>query len=160
VTSIAAVEEHPLVMLDRDASETEVRAVAEAFRANGLDAEIETQRVLTAGDPTWIVWVLIGLNTFVNLFGAEAGKDAYAGLKRFLGSIRDAHGANEVTVNVGTCRPLPDPGKGNLLVLRTDLPDEALEALIDLDLTGVRDEAHLLWVEDERRWVDVTADGS
>jgi hypothetical protein len=117
------------VDLDVDAFQFGSRTdeLASAFRRGGIEPlSIEKIWYRAAEVLPWVIVVSLGtpIAAFFQSFGAEAGKDAYATVKAWLREIRgmvDRPGTIEVRA----------PG-GTTVVLRSDLPDEALDALHDL----------------------------
>ncbi|MFD9886011.1 hypothetical protein ACFWZT_31655 [Streptomyces alboflavus] len=85
------------------------------------------------GDLPWLVLVSLPLQAFLGGLGAEAVRDAYASFK---GVVRRAAGRGDG----GAPRPLvlQDDRSGLSVVLEPDLPAEAYEQLLGLDLTTFR----------------------
>ncbi|ARX87202.1 hypothetical protein SMD44_06683 [Streptomyces alboflavus] len=88
------------------------------------------------GDLPWLVLVSLPLQAFLGGLGAEAVRDAYASFK---GVVRRAAGRGAAGDD-GVPRPLvlQDDRSGLSVVLEPDLPAEAHEQLLGLDLTTFR----------------------
>ena len=98
--------------------------------------------ILQIDIPTLTIWGPI--TAFLGAFAAAAGKDAYEGLKAFLKDLRKARGDRVVLVS---------DGKQRLgLVLKDDLPDEALRALFEVDFTELAGRGVTGWDEATQRW--------
>ncbi|WJV45510.1 hypothetical protein [Streptomyces flavofungini] len=123
------------VLLDQDAPE----ALAQDLVAALDDLGVRTARVRRAvahrgvGDLAWLALASLPLQAFLSGLGAEAVRDAYASLKGLVrrGADPGAAGAD------GAPRPLvlQDDRSGLSVVLEPDLPAEAYEQLLGLDLT-------------------------
>ncbi|QEU91087.1 hypothetical protein [Streptomyces kanamyceticus] len=91
-----------------------------------------------AADIPWIVLVSLPLQAFLSGLGAEAVKDAY---EAFKGVVRKAaRPAEPAPGALGAARParplvLRDQATGLDVVLEPDLPAEAYDRLVGLDLT-------------------------
>ncbi len=138
-------------------SDEDVHRVEDVFRAHGFDARAEGGYVLTAGTVPWVIWATAPIQAFLSAFAAEAGKDAWKAIERFLGELREVRGPDDGTFHVGTREvfPLGEEGMGEVLVLQSSLPDEALKALVELDLNSFGPRAFLVWEADEGCWIDV-----
>ncbi|MEI5097914.1 hypothetical protein RB200_03720 [Streptomyces sp. PmtG] len=85
-----------------------------------------------AGDVPWLVLASLPLQAFLSGLGAEAVRDAYGSFKAAVRRSARRDGA--------TTRPLVlrDDRSGLSVVLEPDLPPEAYEQLLGLDLTAFR----------------------
>ncbi|MGA4838948.1 hypothetical protein [Streptomyces sp. G45] len=85
-----------------------------------------------AGDVPWLVLASLPLQAFLSGLGAEAVRDAYRSFKGAVGRVTRRDGAAP--------RPLVlrDDRSGLSVVLEPDLPPEAYEQLLALDLSGFR----------------------
>ncbi|MFD4629253.1 hypothetical protein ACFVYR_05030 [Streptomyces sp. NPDC058284] len=128
------------LLLDQEVPEHLRRELVAAF--DGLGAPpVRVRRALDhrgAADIPWIVLASLPLQAFLSGLGAEAVKDAYAS---FRGVVRrTARPATPADPGAGRCgvRPvvLQDAASGLDVVLEPDLPAEAYERLVALDLTG------------------------
>ncbi|MEW2530098.1 hypothetical protein [Streptomyces sp. NPDC047071] len=88
-----------------------------------------------AGDVPWLVLAALPLQAFLSGLGAEAVRDAYAAFKAAVGRLARRDGAAAAPP-----RPLVlrDDRSGLSVVLEPDLPAEAYERLLGLDLTAFR----------------------
>lgn len=141
--------------MDKQADAAEVAAVADLFKEAGFTgsvrAEIEHR---SAGEIPFVIYVSVPVTAFLSAFAGAAGKDAYDSLKDFLRRIREARRNRSGSVVIRN----PDGTRDStVLVLSADLPDEAFEALSDLDLEANKG-AYLVWDEEgDKRWHDPTA---
>ncbi|KUL54422.1 hypothetical protein [Streptomyces sp. NRRL S-1521] len=90
-------------------------------------------------DIPWAVLVSLPLQAFLGGLGAEAMKDAYASFKGLVRKVaRPASPAPDGLGEAREARPLllQDPVGGLGVVLEADLPAEAYERLVGLDLTA------------------------
>ncbi|AZM56193.1 hypothetical protein DMA15_29340 [Streptomyces sp. WAC 01529] len=121
------------LLLDRDVPEDLGRELVAAFDRLGAPP-VRVRRTLVhrgAADIPWIVLASLPLQAFLSGLGAEAVKDAYAAFK---GVVRRT--ARPASATDGGARPLvlQDPAGGLSIVLEPDLPAEAYESLVALDL--------------------------
>lgn len=143
------------IAMDKQADAAEVAAVSDLFKEAGFTgsvrAEIEHR---SAGEIPFVIYVSVPVTAFLSAFAGAAGKDAYDSLKGFLRRIREARRNRSGSVVV---RNLGGTNDSTVLVLSADLPDEAFEALGDLDLEANKG-AYLVWDNDgDKRWHDPTA---
>ncbi len=119
----------------------------------------------------WLVLIAIAPAAFLKAFFSEAGKDAWHGLKRLLHDLRAARGGDRagsgdivaradtpsrddsdavehVAALLGWVEP---PDAIITLSLSADLPDEALQALFELDLSEYGAD-YLFWDKERRQW--------
>ncbi|MET9544586.1 MULTISPECIES: hypothetical protein [unclassified Streptomyces] len=122
------------LLLDHEVPEDLGRELVAAL--DGLGAPpVRVRRALAhrgAADIPWIVLASLPLQAFLSGLGAEAVKDAYTAFK---GVVRRT--ARPGSPTGGGARPLvlQDPVGGVSVVLEPDLPAEAYELLVGLDLT-------------------------
>jgi hypothetical protein len=149
----AVMIEQP-VHVEDTASRDQVRAVAEAFARAGFEVEVEPDYGRRAlGDLPWVVYVplAVPISAFFTAFASEAGKDAYAVVKSWVHDVWEARagaGNGEGSVH------LADPDASNL-ILSNSLPDEALDALRDLDWDELGG-GYIVWNAVRREWIDHT----
>ncbi|MGV9877809.1 hypothetical protein [Streptomyces sp. NPDC003006] len=122
------------LLLDREVPEDLSQELVAAL--DGLGAPpVRVRRALAhrgVADIPWIVLASLPLQAFLSGLGSEAVKDAYAAFKTVVRrTARPGAGAGEAA------RPLvlQDPSGGLSIVLEPDLPAEAYESLVALDLT-------------------------
>lgn len=133
---------------DREATADELAAVEEAFRRAGLEIRAEaTVGRKSAGPVQWVIYVTLAtpVAAFFQSFGSEAGKDAYGVVKRWVKDVWAARRGNGSMV-------LED-SEHSTLVLSTGIPEDALDALRDLDWSENRG-AYLVWSERRGEWLD------
>lgn len=125
------------LLLDQEAPEALGQDLVAALDGLG----VRTARVRRAvdhrgaGDLPWLVLASLPLQAFLSGLGAEAVRDAYASFK---GVVR--RGAGRTAAGGGAPRPLvlQDARSGLSIVLEPDLPAEAYEQLLGIDLTEFR----------------------
>jgi hypothetical protein len=132
--------ERPTVLLDVEASPEEVAAVERVVRSFGIGGRVEAGLHRKAlGDLPFTVYVFMPVAA--GFLGA-LGTDLYAGLKRFLTGIVEARNGRRGAVVIRD---------GAQLVLSSDLPDEALQALAELDPSELED-GYWVWDRDAHEW--------
>lgn len=122
--------------MDDSASDEEVDAVREAFATAGIHADTSYRYGRKGvGEFPWIVLILAPATAFLSGLGAAAGKDAYDVLKRLLRdiwSIRKRLSGPQGHVS------LRDTDTRIEVILEPDLPHEAYEKLLGLDLSSFK----------------------
>jgi hypothetical protein len=83
----------------------------------------------------WLVLATLPLHAFLSGLGSAAAEDAATGLKRLVGQ---AVGDHRKKASPGQVLVLQDAETRLQVVLEADLPGEAYQALIALDLTAFR----------------------
>ena len=121
------------ILLDSDASATEVSAIEEIARQEGIHGSIQaTYSQRSWGEVPWVVFLLASINLFFAAFIAEAGKDSYQGIRRLVSRLfkarRNSHGNIVVS----------DDDSGTTIVLSEDLPGEAYTQLAQKGLQQIR----------------------
>ncbi|GAA2082210.1 hypothetical protein GCM10009801_41780 [Streptomyces albiaxialis] len=109
----------------------------------GYGLALRTRRVLAHRGPSelqWAVLIALPLHGFLTGLGTEAVKDAYAGLKGLVRRVLRSGAAAAEGEPALESRPLvlQDAASGLRVVLEADLPSEAYEQLVGLDLTRFR----------------------
>lgn len=138
-------------------SDEDMRSMQDAFASAGV--EVETRRIAPAGNGVgFYVGVTVfevGLGAFLAAFagaiGTAAGTDTWKGVKRVVTGVKEwlderypsAPPHDRVTIN------LRHAETGVMVFISSDLPDEALRALADLELTPG---ASYIWDEDTKEW--------
>ncbi len=143
------------VSMDIEASRAEIEAVAEAFKHNGFNGPVSAKiERRSLGDLPFVIYVSATVTAFMGAFAAQAGKDSYERIKRFVRDLQSARSGTDGSVVIQDRENQED---STVLVLSTDLPDEAFEALMTLDLESAKG-AYLVWDRDgDRGWYDPTA---
>ena len=150
------------VHIEATAPAEHVAAVEEAFARAGFRVAVaaDYERKGVADLLPWVVLVILlsPIKPFFDAFSAKAGEraadDAYDGLKQLLRDIRLARsgaGTGEGSIRIS------DPERTNV-ELPSPLPDEAVEALRDIDWNEVRG-AWLVWDPQRKTWRDPTKRG-
>lgn len=142
------------VVVEDTASAADVDATARVFREIGFAGPVEPVYGRRSAELLpWLVEATLAIPfvAFFQSFGSEAGKDAYAALKKWIQGVwaarRDAAG-REGTVH------LQDPDSSHL-ILGSTLPEMALDALRELDWSQVAGD-YLVWDGGRQRWWDPT----
>ena len=140
------------VVIEASAPPGHAVAVEEAFKRAGFDIEVEDQLIEGRATGDVLPWLVqVGLDGTLTSFFAALGVDAY---KRFKALVHDLWNAREGAGN----------GKGQIdfgdsedtrLILPPSLPDEAFDALEDLDWDELRG-GWIVWNADRKEWVDHT----
>jgi hypothetical protein len=141
------------VSVDAGASADEVRAIEEAFRTAGLEADVQPSLIELSQASTWIVMITAAPATFLSAYAAAAGTDAWGATKRGYGRlmqlVRDLRTASG---DHGDGRiELEERGRAWLL-LTSDLPEEAFRQLEDVDW-AVAQSGALKWDEHQQCWM-------
>jgi hypothetical protein len=141
-------------------TDEEIEAVRKAFRAYGFDPDLEAdyaRRSWSADVLPWIVAVVLTtpITAFFAAFGtaagAAAGQDAYTAVKEW---VKD----------VWASRSSSPAGRGYLeiedsdntrVILSSDTPEQALDALVSMDFEERRGE-YLTWDDESGTWRDPT----
>lgn len=136
------------VMIEDTAPPGHTEAVAEAFKRVDLVVEVEAAWIRKSADVLpWVVKIAVD-GTLAGFFGA-LGVDAYSTFKRLVHEVREARtGAGDGTGSIDV-----SDSDNTHLILSDSLPDEALDALRDLDWSEKRGE-YLVWKPDRNEWVD------
>ena len=140
------------VRVDAAASRRRAKAVRKAFRRAGFEVDVTRDLPLRSafvGDAGWLVDVSLAapVAAFFASFGTEAGKDAYSAVKDWVRVVWSARrgwsrGEGELV--------LSDPN-GTELELSSSIPDEALDALREIDWDQ-QSGAYLAWDFDHGKW--------
>ncbi len=112
------------VVLEAEARDDEVAAVAAAFAEAGIPADVraDLERKGAGGDFPWAVIITAQVTAFFTVFVTEAGKDAYKNLKQLIKRLYDARKASRFSHGGVTFR---DAETGKWITLPPELPDEA-----------------------------------
>jgi hypothetical protein len=140
------------VHIEETAPAEQSSAVKRVFADSGLDAEVTADYGRRSLDvfPWAIIFVVsTPLRAFFQSFGSEGGKDAYAKFKEFMHQLRKSRsgaGSGSGTVDVS------DPD-GTRIIFGSELPDEAIEALANVDWDAVRG-GYIVWNNERQEWYD------
>ena len=146
------------VSLDTDASDEEIAAVRNVLAEVGLEADISNNYETKALDLTpWIVHIgLVGGGVYLAAFlkrlgelNAESANEAFKRLPRRLAAARAKSNRPQGTPTLWSERP-EDLG----VVLQADLPEKAMEQLLDGDFPGEAESGQLRFDFSEERWRD------
>ena len=122
------------VLVTAEISAEEEQAIIEAFRA--LDVAARTRMVPTRRGIEqlhWLVLAALPLHAFLSGLGSAAAQDVAHGLKRLVGQVVGAH---RKTASPSHVLVLQDAATRLQVALEADLPAEAYQALIALDLSA------------------------
>ena len=133
-------------------TDADADALASAFRRAGFQPKIETYHYRAAGITDWVITVTVAtpVIAFFQSFGSELGKDAYIHFKEWFQRVRD-RGPGKGLIVVRDSRRYG--GSGTKVVLNSELPDDAFEALSD-ELYLSKSE-YIGWDPEQRAWVPV-----
>jgi hypothetical protein len=141
------------ILLDSSATPEEVGVVREAFTDAGLTAKVRpSYERRGTGDLPWVVMVSVPLTAFLTAFAAEAGKDAYKGLKRLVRTIWDKR---TKTSGPSGSFTIIDIKSGIWVLLDPDIPDDAYSALSELDLDSLQGSGVLKYDKNQEGWVQL-----
>jgi len=124
------------ILVTAEASAEEEQAIVEAFRA--LDIATRTRMVPThrgLEQLQWLVLATLPLHALLSGLGSAAAQDLAQGLKRLVGRVL---GAQDKTGIAPQVLVLQDAETRLQVVLEADLPAEAYQALVALDLSAFR----------------------
>jgi hypothetical protein len=124
------------VLIAAEVSAEEEQAIVEAFRALGVAARarmVPTRRSLE--QLQWLVLAALPLHAFLSELGSAAAQDAAQCLKRLVGRVV---GTKRATASSEQVLVLQDAVTRLQVVLEADLPLEAYQALVALDLSVFR----------------------
>ena len=137
------------ILLDLDASASEVAAVKAIAREEGIHGSVQaTWSSRGLGSP-WVICLLAPVGIFFSAFfstvGKEAGKDAYQGIRRLtsrlFGARRNSNGSVE----------LWDDNTRTHVILTADLPEEAY-AQLALKGLGQMQGGYWTWDSKLKEW--------
>jgi hypothetical protein len=138
------------VRIESGATPEEAKAVVDAFKRAGLEVEVDAAIELRAGGATDVVVVLpwivqVALKYTVDGFFLALGAKGFDLFVRDVWSAREGReGRLEIT----------DP-EHTWVMLRNSMPDEAIDALSELDWSEKRGDL-LEWDFERRKWRDPT----
>jgi hypothetical protein len=142
------------VALDLAASPQEVAAVEKAFARVGHavapEADIVSRSTATDLLP-WIVAVelLIPISAFMRGLASEAAEDSYPAIKRWVTELFTARRSS--SAKYGSIR-VSDPD-GLYLEIESGIPDEALDALAEIDWIELGGGGYIAWDFKNGEWV-------
>lgn len=141
------------VYTDASAPPAEVTAVEDAFARAGFPVKVQPGIEYKSGAELipWIVQVTLAtpIAVFLSTLAAEAAKDAYAAVKAW---VRDVWNARAASGRGGIRLTDPD---GTNLILTNDVPEEALDAVSDIEW-ALKKGHYLVWDGERREWRDPT----
>jgi hypothetical protein len=124
------------ILVAAEVSAEEEQAIVEAFRA--LDVAARTRMVPTRRSLEqlhWLVLATLPLHALLSGLGAAAAQDIAQGLKHLVGRVI---GTKHKSASSPQVLVLQDAVTQLQVVLETDLPAEAYQALVTLDLSAFR----------------------
>jgi hypothetical protein len=123
------------VFIAADVSSEQQQEVIDSFRALGVATRarvVPSRRGL--GEIQWLVLAMVPMQAFLGGIGSKLAEDAYQGLTRLVGrALGDQPKATPDKVLV-----LQDTTTRLQVVLEADLPAEAYQRLVTLDLSAIR----------------------
>lgn len=131
------------------------RAAVERTTAGGLPTDwgtvVTTAVVTTAAVP------------FVKTLAQKAAEDSYAAVRKFIRHLIRTHGQRKreygAAAHTGPVLLVHDPNTDTILRLPPDLPDDAIRALTDANLTtpsGTARPVRLIWDPTKGQWIQTT----
>jgi hypothetical protein len=111
----------------------QAQAIIGAFSAIGVAARarmVPTRR--GAGELQWLLLAVLPLQAFLSTLGSTLADEASQGLKRLVGRV---HRARRETASPRPVLVLQDAATRLQIVLEAELPADAYEALLSLDLS-------------------------
>ena len=138
------------ILLESDASDSEVAAVKAVAREEGIHGSVQTtwsSRGLE--ESPWVICLLAPFGVFFSAFfstvGKEAGRDAYRGIRRLtsrlFGARRNSNGSVE----------LWDDNTRTHIILTADLPEEAYAQLAQKGLEQLKG-GYWTWDSNLKEW--------
>jgi hypothetical protein len=124
------------ILVTAEVSAEEEQTIVEAFRA--LDIATRTRMVPThrgLEQLQWLVLATLPLHALLSGLGSAAAQDLAQGLKRLVGRVLGALHKTGIAPQVLV---LQDAATRLQVVLEADLPAEAYQALVALDLSAFR----------------------
>ncbi len=124
------------VLVTAEIAVEDEQAIVEVFRALGVIAR--TRMVATRRGVEqlhWLVLATLPLHAFLSGLGSATAQDVVKGLKRLVGQVV---GAKRKTASSGQVLVLQDADTRLQVVLEADLPAEAYQELVALDLSAFR----------------------
>ncbi len=137
------------VLVTAEVSVEKEQAIIEAFRA--LDVAARTRMVPARrglDQLHWLVLAALPLRAFLGGLGSAAAQDVAHGLKRLVGRVV---GAKHTTESSEQVLVLQDAATRLRVVLEADLPAEAYQALVALDLSAFG-QGPVHYDRHQRRW--------
>lgn len=122
------------VLVTAEVSAEAEQAIVEAFRA--LDVIARTRTIPTrrgVHEWQWLVLATLPLHAFLSGLGSAAAQDVAKGLKHLVGRVV---GAKRPSASSQQVLVLQDAATRLQVVLEADLPAEAYQALVALDLSA------------------------
>ena len=137
------------ILLDLDASASEVAAVKAIAREEGIHGSVQATWSSRGLESPWVICLLAPVGIFFSAFfstvGKEAGKDAYQGIRRLtsrlFGARRNSNGSVE----------LWDDNTRTHVILTADLPEEAY-AQLALKGLGQMQGGYWTWDSKLKEW--------
>jgi len=126
------------------------QAIVEAFGALGVAARarmVPTRRGV--GELQWLVLAALPLHAFLSALGSTLAEGALQGLKRLVGSVLGVR--RDLPSQPPPVLVLQDAATRLQVVLEADLPTEAYQTLLSLDLSNYK-KGPLHYDRDGGRW--------
>ena len=121
------------------------------FRAAGVEADVNNSYERRGvGTFPWAVLIEVPVGAFFTALATAAGRDAWKSLKQLVGRIYEARRQSPVPEGAVL---LQDPDVHEDLVLQEDLPDQAWELVVKIDLRKTPS-GQLRWDKTKIEWRD------
>jgi hypothetical protein len=144
------------VLLDRYATPNEIANVRAVFARTGREAMVRAvweKPPQTGNGAFWMTLVLLAVpfKAFADGFFGKAGEDTWMALRKLVEELREARRGSTLADEGWVEFDDPDDTQ---VMLASGIPDEAYEALLELDWSAVRG-GTIMWDEERGRWFDL-----
>ena len=138
------------ILLDSDASDSEVAAVMDVAREEGIESSVQANYFRKSlGELPWVIFLSVQVGVFFSAFlkaaGQEAGRDAYLGIRRLVSRLYNARRNSNGSV------VLLDDNTRTHITLNADLPEEAYKQLAQIDPEQLKG-GYWTWDFDQKKW--------
>ena len=137
------------VLIAAELSPDDAAQLRREFESLGLSADLrETAPRRSLQEIAWFALAAVPLKPFFEKLAEDFATDAYQRLRGLAAAVLGRRAASSGSPRVLL---LQDPDTGARVVLEPDLPEEAYEQLLDVDLSGIR-RGPLHYDRHDRRW--------
>ena len=142
------------IILDSDASDSEVEAVKAVLREEGINGSVKgTLESRSLGEDPWVIILYIQVAYFLKGFtkgfattlGEEAARDVYQGLRRVVSRLSRIRGKSN------GCVELCDDNTRTHVILTPDLPEEAYKQLAQKSVEQLKG-GYWTWDSNLKEW--------
>jgi hypothetical protein len=137
------------VLIAVELSPDDASELRREFESVGLDADLrEVAPRRSLQDVAWLALAAVPLQPFFEKLAQDFAADAYQRLRSLVGTVAGRGRTRSASPRVLL---LQDPTTGTRVVLEPDLPDEAFELLLNVDLSRIH-RGPLHYDRHHRRW--------